>query len=174
VEFRGRNMDTNDDNVINVTNSEIIKKILYSLILVAKSKTSKDYAWGIIKNLLIDMSYDYSFLQYIHIGNLDNINDNIDDISVIIDFDSIEPKKIGETIQKIINLFRERLGRKAGYFFLSEFKEVLGNHYYEIIKKMGVDLRLIDLHEEIYGYGQESYEIKDKYNSNIAYLEKRK
>ena len=66
------------------------------------------------------------------------------------------------------------MGNKAGYFFLSEFKEVLGDHYYSTIKKMGVDLRLIGLQKEIYGWDEETYEIKDKYNSNIAYLEKRK
>jgi hypothetical protein len=167
-------MDASDNNVINVTNSDIIKRILISLIFVAKLKTSKDYAWGIVKNLLTDMSDDYYFLQYIQIENLDNINDNIDDISVLVDFDSIESNKIGEAIQKIIEFFKRHLGKRAGYFFLSEFKEVLGNSYYEIIKKMGVDLRLIDLNKEIYSYGEQSYEIKEKYNSNIAYLEKRK
>ena len=171
--FEGRNMDASDNNVINVTNSDIIKRIIFSLIFVAKSKTSKDYAWGIVKNLLIDMSEDYDFLQYIQIEDLENINDNIDDINVLVDFDSIESNKIAQAIQKIIDLFKRNLGKRAGYFFLSEFKEVLGNSYYDIIKKMGVDLRLIDLHSEIFGYGEESYEIKEKYNSNIAYLEKR-
>jgi hypothetical protein len=167
-------MINGNENEINVTNSEIIKKILYSLIFVAKSKTSKDYAWGIVKNILVDMSKDYDFLQYIHIDELNNLNDNIDDINVLLDFDSIEVTKIGEAIQNIIDLFKKRLGRKAGYFFLSEFKEVLGVQYYTLIKKMGVDLRLLDLHNEIYGYGENTYEIKEKYNSNIAYLEKRK
>jgi len=167
-------MNNDDRNVINVTNSEIIKKILFSLISVARSKTSKDYAWGIVKNLLIDMGKDYDFLQYIQIDELNNIGDTIDDISVLYDFDLVEATKIGDVIQKIINLFKKRLGKKAGYFFLSEFKEVLGARYYSLIKKMGVDLRLIDLHNEIYGYGEDTFEIKDKYNSNIAYLEKRK
>jgi len=167
-------MNNNDKNVINITNSEIIKKILFTLIYVAKSKTSKDYAWGMVKNLLIDMGKDYDFLQYIQIGELNNITDKIDDISVLLDFDSVEPTRIGIAIQKIIDLFKKRLGRRAGYFFLSEFKEVLGERYYSLIKKMGVDLRLIDLHNEIYGYDEDSYNIRDKYNSNIAYLEKRK
>jgi hypothetical protein len=163
-------MNSSGNNVINVTNSDIIKKTLFSLILVAKSKTSKDYAWGIVKNILFDMKNDYDFLQYIQIENLDNLNDDINDISVLLDFNSIESKKIGKVIQQIIDLFKNRLGRRAGYFFLSEFKEVLGNNYYELIKKMGVDLRLIDLKNEISGIDSGKYKIKDDSNSNIGFV----
>ena len=166
-------MNNNLLNDENLKNSEVIKKILFSLIFVAKSKTSKYYAWGVIKNLLCDMKKDYEFLNYIKIDELKNLNDNIDDINIFLEIDSVETQKIGEAIQKIIDSFKKRLGKRAGYFFLSEFKEVLGDRYYSLIKKMGVDLRLIDLHDEIYGYNQDSYQIKDKYNSNIAYIEKR-
>jgi hypothetical protein len=166
-------MNNNLGNDVNLKNSEVIKKILFSLIFVAKSKTSKDYAWGVIKNLLLDMRKEYEFLEFIKIDELKNLNDSIDDIDIYLDFDAVETQKIGEAIQKIIDSFKKRLGKRAGYFFLSEFKEVLGNRYYSLIKKMGVDLRLIDLHEEIYGYNQDNFQIKDKYNSNIAYLEKR-
>ena len=167
-------MNNYDKKVINVTNTDIIKKILFSLVSVARSKTSKDYAWGIIKNLVLELSVDYDFLHYILIDKLDNLKDSMDDISVMLDFDTVESTMVGEVIQKIIDLFKKRMGNKAGYFFLSEFKEVLGDHYYSVIKKMGVDLRLIDLQKEIYGWDKETYKIKDKYNSNIAYLEKRK
>ena len=38
---------------------------------------------------------------------------------------------------------------------------------------MGVDLRLIDLQKEIAGIDTEDYKIRDKIDSNIAYLEKK-
>ena len=60
------------------------------MISVAKSKTSKDYAWGIIKNLVLEMSVDYDFLHYIQIDKLDNLKGSIDDISVMLDFDTVE------------------------------------------------------------------------------------
>ena len=155
-----------------IENTEIIKHTLFSLIFVARSKTSKDYAWSIIKKLLIELKTNYDFLKYIKIDEIVKLEDTIDDITVLSDFNNVEPKKIGGAIQNIIDIFKTRMGKKAGYFFLAEFKKVLGEEYHLIIKKMGVDLRLIELQKEIPGYETGKYKIKDEINSNIAYLEK--
>ena len=56
---------------------------------------------------------------------------------------------------------------------LLNIKETLGNEYYSIIKEMGVDLRLIDLQSKIYGWDSGKHKIKDKFDSNIAYIEKK-
>jgi hypothetical protein len=37
---------------------------------------------------------------------------------------------------------------------------------------MGVDLRLVELQNELYGVDTDKYKIKDDINSNIAYVEK--
>ena len=158
---------------IKVQNSDVIKRTLFSLIYVARSKTSKDYAWSIIKRLLIELKEDYDFLRYIQIDEIENLEDTIDDITVLSDFNHVEPKKIGGAIQNIVDVFKIRMGKKAGYFFLTEFKDVLGEEYHLIIKKMGVDLRLIDLQKEMPGYNIREYKIKDEFNSNIAFLEKK-
>ena len=65
------------------------------------------------------------------------------------------------------------MGKKAGYFFLTEFKKILGEEYHSIIKEMGVDLRIIDLQKKMPGVVNSEYQIKDEYDSNIAYLEKK-
>ena len=127
-----------------IQNSDVIKRTLFSLIFVARSKTSKDYAWSIIKKLLVELKENYSFLKYIKIDDIEKLENNICDIKVFSDFNNVEPKRIGSAIQNIIDIFKKRMGKKAGYFFLAEFKEVLGEEYHTIIKKMGVDLRLIN------------------------------
>jgi len=165
-------IDTSDE-LNSVPNSDVIKHTLFSLIYVSCSKTSKDYAWTIVKNLLIDLKKDYDFLKYIHIDEVKNLKNTIDDISVMSSFDNIEPKQIGEAIQNIIDNYRTRMGNKAGYFFLTEFKKILGEEYHSIIKQMGVDLRIIDLQKKIPGLITSEYRIKDKHDSNIAYLEKK-
>jgi hypothetical protein len=165
-------MDDTYNEVNIVPNSDVMKHTLFSLISVARSKTSKDYAYTMAKNILIELKENFRFLDYIHINNTKNLVDAIDDISVISDFDNIDSKHIGEAIQSIVDLYKTRLGNKAGYFFLTEFKKILGDEYYSIIKKMGVDLRLIDLQKEINGIDTEDYKIRDKIDSNIAYLEK--
>jgi len=165
-------MDEGAEKLKKVKNSDIIKRTLFSLIYVARSKTSKDYAWSIIRGLLTELKAEYDFLKYIHIDEIENLADTMDDITVMSDFNQVEPKKIGKAIQNIVDIFKTRMGKKAGYFFLREFKDVLGNKYHSIIKKMGVDLRLIDLQNEIYGWDAGKYKIKDKHDTNIAFLEK--
>ncbi len=155
-----------------ITNSEIIKHILISLIIVTSSKTSNDYAWVVVKQLLRELKIKYTFLNLIKIGDISVIKYSIEDISISSDFDKVKPKQIGFAIQDLIDLFKKYLGTKAGYFFIEEFKNVLGEKYYYTIKKMGVDLRLIELQKELYGLEIKSYKIKESSNSNIAFVEK--
>jgi len=164
--FMGHILETRFDN------SDIIKKTIFSLITVATPKTSDEYAWSCIKNLLIELRDKYPFLKYIKIGNIENIDYEIDDINVTTEINRVNSSELGRAIQDIIDLLKKRLGNKAGYFFLEEFKHVLGEKYYSIIKNMGVDLRLIELKNKLYGFDTE-YRIKDRSDTNIAFLEKK-
>lgn len=166
-------MDNDKQKNEDIQNSDVIRRTLYSLVFVARSKTSKDYAWSIIKRLLSELKTEHDFLKYIHIDEIETLEGTIDDITILSDFDDVDPKRIGEAIQNIVDTFKTRMGKKAGYFFLTEFKETLGYKYHTIIKKMGVDLRLIDLHKEIYGWDSEKHRIKDRFDSNIAFIEKK-
>ena len=156
-----------------IQNSDIIKHTLFSLVTVASSKTSKDYAWSIVKRLLDELEEEYDFLKYVQIDDIKNLENTIDDIIVLGDIDSIDPHGLGHAIQRIVDTFRTRMGKKAGYFFLREFKNDLGDEYHTVIKKIGVDLRLIDLQKEIYGMQDGNYRIKDDGNANIGFLEKK-
>ena len=160
------------DGIHNVENSDVVKHILFSLVNVAGDKTSEDYAWLIVKNLLKELKGTYAFLRFIQIGDLEYLGNTIDDITVMSDMDHISPMELGKAIQSIIDVFRTRMGNKAGYFFIQEFKNDLGDEYHSIIKKMGVDLRLIDLQNELSGFDSGEYKIKDDSDSNIAFIEK--
>jgi len=116
-----------------------------------------------------ELKNDYDFLKYVQIGELENLDNNIDDINIISHMNTIEKKELGKSIQDLVDLYKKYLGNKAGYFFISEFKENLGERYHSIIKSIGVDLRLIDLQNEIYSI---EYKIKDDGSSNIAFVEK--
>ena len=165
-------MSERKDDKSEIQKTDVIKRTLYSLIYVSRSKTSKDYAWSIIKRIIEELKADYDFLKYIKIGEIDKLNDSINDICVMSDFNKVESKRIGSAIQRIIDTFKTRMGNKAGYFFLTEFKEILGDEYHLIIKEMGVDLRLIELQSSIYGWDSGKHKIKSSYDSNIAYIEK--
>ena len=164
--------DIENTKLSNVNNSDVIKKTLISLIIVATSKTSDDYAWSSIKTLLKELKSKYGFLKYITIGELESLKYTADDINISISMNDIESKEIGRALQDLIDLLKKRLGKKAGYFFLQEFKEVLGDRYHSIIKDIGVDLRLIELQNQIKGLDGEQYKIKDNRSSNIAFIER--
>ena len=155
----------------NVDNSDIIRHTLFSLINVAQSKTSYDYAWTIIKKLLEELETEFDFLKYVQIDDIEKLENTIDDIIVANKFNNVDPVDIGRAIQNIVDIFKTRMGTKAGLFFLREFKDDLGDQYHAIIKKMGVDLRLIDLQKEVYGMSGE-YKIKDDSSSNIGFITK--
>ena len=170
-------MDQNNQNSISsnsrgIKNSDILKNTLMSLIKVARSKTSDDYAWSSIKKLLIELNTKYTCLRFVHIGKINEINYNINDIIIDDDFERIESLELGKAIQDIIDLLKKYLGKKAGYFFIQEFKSVLGERYYNIIKDIGVDLRLVELQNEFSGVDTRGFKIKDSGSSNIAFVEK--
>ena len=146
--------------------------IIFSLVNVTADKTTEDYAWSIVKNLLKELEGTYEFLRFIKIDDLENLENTIDDITVLSDIEHIDPMDLGKAIQNIIDVFRMRMGSNAGYFFIQEFKNDLGDDYYLIIKKMGVDLRLTGLQNEMAGFDSGNYKIKDDRSSNIAFIER--
>jgi len=160
------------DEIKKISNSKIIKRTLMSLINVASSKTSDDYAWTSVKKLLFELKPKYSFLKHIKIDEIKVINYSIDDIVVDSKFNSIDANMLGMAIQDIVDLLKKYLGKKAGYFFIQEFKSVLGDKYYTIIKNMGVDLRLVELQNELAGVDTGQFKIKDSGSSNIAFIKK--
>lgn len=112
-------------NINNVKNTEIFKHTLISIINVASLKTSDNYAWSSQKKLIKDLNPNYDFLRYIHIANIEELTYSTDDIKIDNKINYINPKKIGKAIQDLVDLLKKYLGKKADYFFISEF---LRNH----------------------------------------------
>jgi hypothetical protein len=160
------------DSEIKIDNSEILKHTLFSLVHVSSLKTSDDYAWAAVKKLIRELKNKYLFLNYIQIGNISYLNYTIEDIKISPEINDIDPKELGKAIQDIVDLVKKYLGEKAGHFFIQEFREILGDTYHSIIKKMGVDLRLVELQDQYSCFEPGKYKIKDDKNSNIAFVEK--
>jgi len=165
--------ETIEQTMHRFNNSDIVKHVLFSLIHVATTKTSNDYAWSTLKKLLKELEVEYNFLKYIEIAHIDYLSYTIEDIKIMQQFNQVENEELGRSIQDLIDLYKKYLGKKAGYFFIKEFKTCLGEEYHSAIKNMGVDLRLIELQNEIKDLDTQGYKIKEDTSSNIAYVEKR-
>jgi len=156
-----------------IKNSDVIRQTLFSLVCVAGSNSSDIFAWAVIKKLIRELGSSYDFLDYIEISNTENIQNTINDIKISAEMDEIDSFEVGNAIQEIVDIFKDKMGVKAGYTFIKEFKNHLGEEYHTKIKEMGVDLRLIDLQDEISDLNSSSYEIKDEKKSNIAFIQKK-
>jgi hypothetical protein len=157
---------------VTINNSDVLKHVIISLVNVSRTKTSSDYAWAIIKDLIKELKNDYSFLQFISITEINRLNDNIDDIEISNQINSVEPKDIGKAIQNFVDYYKTRMGKKAGYFFIQEFKDDLGLSFFTYLKEIGVDLRLIELKEDLHGMVSQEFKIKDDASTNIGFIER--
>jgi len=156
-----------------VENSDIMRHTINSLVHVASTKTSDEYARTSMKNLLNQLIKDYDFLKYIKIKDAKYFENTFDAVSVMSHIDTVESQKVGKAIQSLVDILKKHLGKRAGYFFIQEFRDHLGDEYHLLIKNMGVDLRLSDLQEEFEGLDSEHFMIKDDVNANIAFIEKK-
>jgi len=87
--------------------------------------------------------------------------------------DCIRPKEVGRAIQELIDVLKIHLGEKAGYFFIKEFREDLGDEYHTYIRDLGVNLRIAELQEEIGKIDVGQYKIQEDSKANIAFIEKK-
>jgi len=150
-----------------------MKHTLASLVHVASTKTSEEYARSSVKNLLKELEENYGFLRYIEIKDVKYLEDTYDAITVMSNIDRIDPLAVGRAIQNLVDVLKKHLGKRARYFFMKEFQDDLGEDYRSIIKSMGVDLRLADLQDELGGWDSKQYTIKDDADVNIAFIEKK-
>ena len=166
-------MTNSADGIYFIENSDIMKHTLASLLNVASNKTSIDYARSSVKNVLRNLECNYDFLRYVDIKTLTQIEENIDAINIESDMDRIRPKEVGKAIQDLIDVLKNHLGEKAGYFFIKEFRDDLGDEYHMYIRDLGVNLRIAELQEELGKIAVDQYKIKENNDINIAFIEKK-
>jgi hypothetical protein len=121
---------------------------------------------------LKNLEGDYDFLRYIKIDELKYFEET-PFVNIIPDINHIESKEVGKAIQNLIELLQRHLGKKASYFFIREFRDDLRDDYHTLIKNMGVDLRLVELQDELFSGQSEKYIIRNDGNANIAFLERK-
>ncbi len=124
-----------------------------------------------VKTLLKNLELEHDFLRHVKIDDVEGIESNLDAIVVVSDINYVESIRIGRAIQEIIDVLKKHLGKKAGYYFIREFREDLGEEYHSIIKNMDVDLRLVEMQDKLFGWDSEKYTIRKDEDENISYVE---
>ena len=131
-----------------IENSQVIKKVLTTLINISGRKTTKGYAISITDSLLKKLEKNFNFLKHVEVKDTRFLEDDVP-ITVMSEINSIEPTEIGKAMYAIILTMNESLGKNAGHFFIKELSRNIGDDYNSSIKNMGVDLSLIQLEHEV-------------------------
>lgn len=131
-----------------IENSDVLKKVLTTLMNISGRKTTKGYAIMMMDSLLTDLEEEYDFLKHVAIKDTRFLEDD-DTITVMSDVDSVTPSEVGGALSSIIKSMNESLGKNAGHFFMKEIARNIGYEYNSTIKDMGVNLNLLQLEYEV-------------------------
>ena len=123
---------------------KLIKRLIRTVTDVISGRTSESYAAMIMNNVFRKLYEKYDFLRYIEIKN-PQISETFDVINIKSDLDYIKLEDIGKVTEDIINEITGALGRNGGYFFIKEIKEELPSDHEQVLKKLGVDLDIMQL-----------------------------
>jgi hypothetical protein len=125
-------------------NIDILGCILRSTINVIGRRTSDSYATVFISKTLRELSEKYVFLKFIEIKG-DQYSETVETVTIDSNVNNIELKELGKATNDLMINLTKNMGKNAGYYFIREIKEALPFDYELAIKKIGVDLDLIQL-----------------------------
>ena len=131
-----------------IENSEVVKHVLNTLINMSGRKTNTEYAVSTMNNLIKNLKMKYSFLKNVDIKDT-RFLELSEPVTVMSDIDKINSADIGKALYDIIKTMNVALGKNAGYFFIKEFRNNVGDNYYSVMQEMGIDLGLLQLEFEV-------------------------
>jgi len=131
-----------------IGNSEVMRKVLTTLINISGRKTTEGRAVFVMDSLIKKLEGTYDFLKHVEVTDTRFLEDGVF-ITVMSDLDSVSSTEVGTAIHAIIVTMNEMMGGDAGHFFMKEISRNIGDEYYSTISDMGVDLSLMQLEHEV-------------------------
>ncbi len=127
-------------------NTQLMIRVFDALFIVVGRRTLDSFAIQIIKNTIEKLEKKFDFLGFI------TVHDNFfaeDKIKATIDpeFDAIDASRIGPAIDALIRIIYieliETIGDDACLYFITEFKENLGNGVVDELRGIGINFEQI-------------------------------
>jgi hypothetical protein len=141
--------------------ADVTRQFLQAVIRIIGRKTSEEYAAVTIRNLLKKLQTTYPFIREMEIRDT-RFLELESSVTVSDSLNSINPKEIGNALKALIKIIMSSMGKTAGYFFIKEAREKIGEDYdTALVKTMDVDLTLL----------QSTY-IVEKKSINLLHIEK--
>jgi len=146
------------------TNAEILQHVFDSLFHVISQNTTPSFAWLTLRIVMQKTCYNHQFLHQVDLGEIEtvhplNIHDPLFSTTSITKVDpeinSIPTQEIGHCIHDMIHELHHNMDPQAGYVLLHQFRIDLGEDMFQEIQNIGVNLRLTEIQDELYGWKEE-------------------
>ena len=131
-----------------VDKSEIMRRVLQTLIDMSGRKTTKGLAVIKMSTLITKLQDKYDFLKNVEIKDTRFVEFE-DPVSVMSGINKAKSDDVGRAIHDIIKDMNDSLGDDAGHFFIKELRRNIGDDYSTVMEDMGVDLGLMQLEFEV-------------------------
>jgi hypothetical protein len=132
----------------NFDNSEVVRHILQTMISITGRKTTKEQAVLTMNDLIKKLRDKYDFLKHIEIKDT-RFMETEDPVTVMSDINGVKQNEVGKALHDIIKTMNTNLGKNAGYFFIKELKNNIGELYDSAIEEMGLDFGVMQLEFEV-------------------------
>jgi hypothetical protein len=143
-----------------ITNSEVTKQLLKTLIEKISRRTSESFAVVTLHTLLKVLQKEHGFLRYLEV-NTTLYSEGLDAVHVNQAIDTVEPEEFYKGIYALINMTVKYLKKNADFFFIKEFQEAISAIPGMNLKGEGIDL----------SHMQFEYLVKRKQDLQTEYVE---
>jgi uncharacterized protein YneF (UPF0154 family) len=126
----------------------IFKQVLKALVDVLGRASTEDYAIFAVNLFLRKTDSTYEFLKYMKV-NPATYQGDIYQITIMNDLKNVSETDARRALQRLLASIVDSLGEKQGDQFIHEFKNSLEKRYLSRIEEMGVNLHMIELHQEL-------------------------
>ncbi len=134
-------------NKLKIENSEMLKIVLKILFDIMDIESDRKNAIQTLNYIVTRLKMEYDFLEHVEINDVMYMQ-STDVIVVSKNIDTIEPKKIGDLIQRVLQETNRSLKEKGGYQFIERFRNRLTDDYLIKLEEIGVNLDIIQLTHE--------------------------
>ena len=133
----------------------IFRHIIKALIDVLGKTSTEAYAIYAMNTFLRKTDGSYEFLKQVKIDQAADPHE-VYRISIMNNFDSLSETDVRRAIQQLLEVIVSSLGEKPGNQFIQDFKDSLEKKYLLKLEEIGVNLHMIELHQELVAEREQS------------------
>jgi len=151
-----------------LSNINIFENVLHGLFTTAGIRTSKNFAIAVIYAITKALEQRYDFLKYI---NFNIKGDSNELVNISPDLNSIDPIRVGQSIEAIVKVLCMDFKEKAGLYFINEFMKNIGEETVVELNENGIDFEILKIQQHF--LYRQSERIKDKSDKTDNFLTKK-